>query len=54
MTSRLCRARRYADEETVKRVLYAIRLNGRRMTGCGPRRCGACGWWHIAKGKING
>ena len=46
-----CHPRRYADEETVKRVIWAIKLNGRGNDKLTPRRCCACGGWHITRGK---
>lgn len=45
-----CRVRKYSDEEKVKRVLWAIRLNGNPMTGCRPKYCQLCRAWHIVKG----
>ena len=46
-----CRPRRYADEETVKRVIWAIKLNGRGNDKLVPRRCRACSGWHIARSR---
>jgi hypothetical protein len=45
----LCRVKRFKDEDTVKRVLWAIRLNGRPMTGCAPKYCQLCLAWHIVR-----
>ena len=47
----LCHARRYANEETVKRVIWAIKLNGRGNDKLVPRRCRTCGGWHIARSR---
>ena len=46
-----CRPRRYADEETVKRVIWAIKLNGRGNDKLVSRHCRTCGGWHIRRSR---
>ena len=45
-----CHARRYTTYEAVLRVLYAMRLNGRGMSGGVPKKCQVCHGWHIGRG----
>jgi hypothetical protein len=45
----LCRVRKFKDEATVRRVLWAIRLNRNHMAGCAPKYCELCQAWHIAR-----
>jgi hypothetical protein len=44
-----CRSRRYRDAETVLRVLWAMRINGRLRGPCRPRFCDTCHAWHIER-----
>lgn len=43
-----CTNKRYADEATAKRVLWAMKQNG-RGEGLTVKPCKACNGWHLKR-----
>lgn len=46
-----CPSRRYADEVTAKRCLWAMAQNRRDTSKLTVKPCKACKGWHIARSK---